>query len=212
LTILQPKPPTIVPLPEEFLAWQVALRKATMEEHRGAPRAGVAPLVTVRRPGSTLDVSTHSIICGILPRPEDLERKTAEFRELYDRLTPSGAKAVSEAGIEYLRGYYTEPAAFDGDSVTTLVSQDSEIARALAAEPLCRLVFYVFDLIDRTPLGRLRCLELEAIAELHRDGPVFDNVWWHNTLFHGKVDGAVVIRFRHLASHDTAFGKWQKLG
>ena len=58
---------TTPPFPEEFLAWQVELRRRTMEENRGAPRAGVAPLVTVRRPGAWLEVSTHSIIGGSLP-------------------------------------------------------------------------------------------------------------------------------------------------
>lgn len=200
-----------VPLPEEFLAWQVELRKRTMEENRGAPRPGVAPLVTVRRPGSLLEVSTHSIICGILPRPEDLEQKTREFRELYEGLAAEGAKAIYDAGIEYLRGYYRDPRSFDTDSITTLLSEDSELVRALSAESRCQLVFYVFDLVDRTPAGRFRCLQLDCEAELHREGPVFDNVWWHNTLFHGKQDRSVVVRFRHRATHDTAFGKWEKV-
>lgn len=37
-----------------------------------------------------------------------------------------------------------------------------------------------------------------------------DNVWWHNTLFHGKQDRSVVVRFRHRASY-AAFGRWEKL-
>lgn len=202
---------SIQPLPPEFLAWQVELRKRTMEENRGAPRAGVAPLLTVRRPGALLDVSTHSIICGVLPAEGGLARKTAEFRELYERLAPAGAKAVYDAGIEYLRGYYQESGDFDPDSVTTLLDEDSEIVRALSADPRCQLLFYVFDLMDRTPVGRFRCLQLDCEAELHRSGPVWENVWWHNTLFHGKLDGSVVVRFRHLATHDTAFGKYDRL-
>jgi hypothetical protein len=31
-------------------------------------------------------------------------------------------------------------------------------------------------------------------------------VWWHNTLFHGKADHAVVVRFRHRRTLDTRFG------
>lgn len=202
---------TTTPFPEEFLAWQVELRRRTMEENRGAPRAGVAPLVTVRRPGAWLEVSTHSIICGILPRGEELEAKTREFRELYERHAPTGAKSIYDAGIAYLRAYYSDAHAFDAGSLTTLLSEDSELVRALSVDPRCQLVFYVFDLVDRTPAGRFRCLQLDCEAELHREGPVFDNVWWHNTLFHGKQDRSVVVRFRHRATHDTAFGRWEKL-
>jgi hypothetical protein len=35
---------------------------------------------------------------------------------------------------------------------------------------------------------------------------VYDNVWWHNALFHGKVEDNVVVRFRHQGSYDTLFG------
>ena len=38
-------------------------------------------------------------------------------------------------------------------------------------------------------------------------GPVYDNVWWHNTLFHGPAEDHVVIHFQHLASWDTRFGR-----
>jgi hypothetical protein len=48
--------PRVQPLPAEFLAWQVALRKHTMDARHGAPHAGVAPLVLARRPGTTLEV------------------------------------------------------------------------------------------------------------------------------------------------------------
>jgi hypothetical protein len=203
--------PPSVPLPDSFLAWQVELRRRTMIDSQGAPRAGVAPLVTVRRPGAGLDVSTHSIICGLLPHPRTLAAKTDEFRQLYERWAPDGAKAIYDAGIEYLRHYYQDTGDFDPESVTTLVDGESDLALALGAEPRCTLLFYVFDLVDRTPVGRFRCLELDCTAELHRDGPVFDNVWWHNTLFHGKQDRAVVVRFRHHATHDTAFGKYERV-
>ena len=78
--------------------------------------------------------------------------------------------------------------------------------RALRAEPACALVFYVFDLDDRSEEGRFRCLQLDCRAEVLEDGPVFDNVWWHNTLFHGKVDEHVVVHFVHQRTCDTRFG------
>lgn len=199
------------PLPDEFLAWQVELRASTMAERRGAPRAGVAPLLTVARPASPLGVSTHSIICGILPRREDLERKTAEFRRIYEDNAPSGARAVYDRGIDYLRDYYASPADFDAASVTTLLAGDSDLLRALAAEASCQLVFYVFDLQDRSNVGRFRCITVEALAETHRSGAVYENVWWHNTLFHGKMDGAAVVQFHHQASYDTGWGQHDRL-
>jgi hypothetical protein len=84
---------------------------------------------------------------------------------------------------------------------------------ALAADPRCHLLFYVFNLGQASQGGqendleRFRCLELHCRAEVHKNGPVYDNVWWHNTLFHGKDDSSVVVRFRHLASFDTRFGR-----
>jgi hypothetical protein len=199
------------PLAEEFLAWQVELRAATMNDRQGMPHAGVAPLLTVKRPPSPLGVSTHSIICGILPRRSDLERKTAEFRALYEANAPKGARAVYDEGIAYLRGYYGSREDFAPSSVTTLLDGDSDLVRALAAEPRCQLVFYVFDLQERSNVGRFRCLTLEAVAEIHRSGPVFENVWWHNTLFHGKLEGAAVIEFHHQATYDTGWGKHDRL-
>jgi len=77
---------------------------------------------------------------------------------------------------------------------------------ALRASPDCALVFYVFDLQDRSEIGRLRCLQIDARAEVLDRGPVYDNVWWHNTLFHGPADESVVIHFRCRESHDTRFG------
>lgn len=195
------------PLPQDFLAWQVALRAHTMTERNGAPHVGVAPLVTVRQVGSPLGVSTHSIICGLLPRPDLLAAKTAEFRRLYESTKTRGSRATYDAGIAYLKGYYLSPEAFDPDSITTLVQKDGPLAVALAADPRCHLLFYVFHLGQANDLDRFRCLELHCRAELHASGPVYDNVWWHNTLFHGKTDGSLVARFRHLATFDTRFGR-----
>ena len=56
--------------PTEFLDWQVELRLWTMEQRNGAPHAGVAPLVVVRRRASAPASTAHSIICGLLPRPD----------------------------------------------------------------------------------------------------------------------------------------------
>lgn len=78
---------------------------------------------------------------------------------------------------------------------------------ALRAEPRCSLVFYVFDLRDRSDVGRFRSVQIDARAEVLESGPVFDNVWWHNTLFHGPADDCVVIRFGHDRSYDTRFGQ-----
>ena len=199
------------PFAREFLDWQVALRRYTMEESFGAPHAGVAPLLTVKRPGGSLGVTTHSIICGVLPAPDRLEAKTAEFRALYEAQVSEGSRAVYDAGIEYLKGYYGSAEGFDPDSITTLLGEDGPVVRALRAEPRCALVFYVFDLEDQSEVGKLRCLQLDALAELHGDGPVYENVWWHNALFHGKVEGSVAVRFRHLKTLDTRFGRLEEV-
>ena len=60
--------------------------------------------------------------------------------------------------------------------------------------------------MDRTEEGRFRCLQLNCRAELHEDGPLFDNVWWHNAVFHGKLDEQVMVRFVHQSTYDARFG------
>jgi hypothetical protein len=194
------------PMPAELLEWQVRLRHHTAHERGGSPHVGVAPLLTVRRPGTALGVVTHSIICGILPAPEHLAAKTAEFRDTYERNIPRGARAAYDAGIELLKTYYTDAAMFDPSSLSTLVAEDSAVVHSLRAEPRCSLLFYVFNLERQSDLDRFRCLHIDAHAEVLRDGPVYENVWWHNTLFHGKAENSVVIRFRHQRTVDTAFG------
>jgi hypothetical protein len=194
------------PLPREFLEWQVLLRRHTMEVRNGAPHAGVAPLVTVRRPGPGPGFVSSSVICGLLPHPRLLEAKTREFRALYESSIAEGARVVYDRGIRYLLDYYRSADDFDPESITTLLPKKSALVDALRAEPRCGLVFYVFDLSDRSEVGRFRCLHLDAHAEVLESGPVYDNVWWHNTLFHGAADDHVVIHFRHQATFDTRFG------
>jgi hypothetical protein len=196
----------VKPLPAEFLAWQVALRRDTMEKRHGSPHAGVAPIVLARRPGTTLEVASHSIICGLLPRADRLAGKTEEWRKLYESGIGEGARAVYDRGIEQMRSGYASPEDFDPVSITTLLPAKLPLADALRGDPRCALVFYVFDLVDRSEIGKLRCLHLDAVAEVLTGGPVFDNVYWHNALFHGPVDDHVVVHFRHLATWDTRFG------
>lgn len=199
------------PLPKEFLDWQIALRLYTMQERRGAPHMGVVPIVTVKRPGTELGIVSHSIVCGLLPREEVLEAKTREFEALYDETSSQGAKALYDRGIAYLLDYYARADAFDPDTVTTMLSGDAPLVTALRAEPRCALVFNVFDTSAPQNLGAPRCTHIDAIAEVLTDGPVFENVWWHNTLFHGKASSVAVLRFRHLRSWDTGFGGLEPL-
>ena len=201
----------VAPLPDEFLDWQVVLRHHTMQVRNGSPHVGVAPLLLVRRPGVGPGVTAHSIICGLLPAEHLLEHKTEEFRALYENNRAGGARAIYDQGIAYLKDYYRESAAFDPTTVTTLLSRDAAAAVALRAEPRCALVFHVFDMDDKSEVGRLRCLQLNCRAELYESGPVYDNVWWHNALFHGKVEDNVVVRFRHQSSYDTLFGGFEAL-
>ena len=199
------------PLPPGFLDWQVELRAHTARERNGAPHAGVAPLVMVRRQGLPVGASAHSIICGILPHPSRLEAKTQEFRELYEGAVELGSREVYDRGLAYLRGYYGAPEEFDPASISTLMGEDAPLVKALRAEPDCALVFYVFELQDRSEVGRFRCLQLNCRAEILTSGAVFDNVWWHNTLFHGKAAGSVVIHFHHQSSYNTQFGAFERL-
>lgn len=203
---LEPRGRKISSLPDEFLEWQVLLRHFTMEARNGAPHVGVAPLLLVRRPGVGPGVTAHSIVCGLLPADEQLARKTEEFRSIYEDGRADGARAIHDRGIAYLRDYYRDAAAFDRTTVTTLLPQDAAATVALRAEPRCALVFHVFDTEDQTEVGRLRCLQVNCRAELHGSGPVYDNVWWHNALFHGMVEDHVVVRFRHQSTYDTQFG------
>jgi hypothetical protein len=193
-------------LPREFLDWQVALRRHTAEARDGAPHIGVAPLLLVRRSGVGFGAVAHSVICGLLPRPDRLEAKTAEFRELYEANVEQGARAIYDRGLEYLRGYYRDTADFDPTTVTTLMHQDLPATHALEADPRCALVFHVFDGVDSADLNRTRCMQLNCKAEVLRSGPVYDNVWWHNALFHGAAEESVVVRFRHESAFDTRFG------
>jgi hypothetical protein len=194
------------PLPREFLEWQVALRRHTAEARRGMPHAGVAPLVTVRRPGAGPGFVSHSVICGVLPHPSRLAEKTEEFRKLYESASADGARALYDRGIAYLQGYYRNSEDFDPESLTTLLPVALPLVDALRADPQCALVFHVFDLEDPSPVGRLRCVQIDARAEVLRAGAVFENVWWHNALFHGAVDEHAVVHFRHERSFDVGFG------
>jgi hypothetical protein len=195
---------TPVNLTHDFLSWQVELRAHTMRERGGMPHVGVAPLLTVSAPDAPLGVRSHLIICGLLPAEARLAASTGDFRRLYEKEDAEGTNAY-QRGIAYLETYYASPADFDPTSVTTMVAGDHEIVGCLERDPLCMLLFHVFDLTDRSPVGRPRTLELTCEAELHREGPVRDNVWWHNTLFHGPFEGAVVIRFRHRGTRDIGF-------
>lgn len=194
------------PLPAEFLEWQVRLRHHTAHQRGGAPHVGVAPLLTVRRPATVLGVATHSIICGILPAADRLEAKTAEFRETYERSIRNGARAAYDAGIEMLKEYYADAEAFDPFSLSTLVNEDSAVVHSLRAESRCSLMFYVFNLDRQADLERFRCLQIDVRADVLRGGPIYENVWWHNTLFHGKAENSVVVHFRHEQTIDTAWG------
>jgi hypothetical protein len=111
-----------------------------------------------------------------------------------------------DRGLDHLHAYYRSSADFDATSITSLLPRALPVVDALAANPRCALVFYVFDLDDHSEVGRLRCLQLNGWAELHVDGPEYENVWWHNALFHGKVDDHVMVRFRHERTFDTRFG------
>ena len=194
------------PLPTEFLEWQVKLRHWTMIHRHGSPHAGVAPLCGVQQPGLGPGVSMHSIICGLLPRDDTLPGKTRDFRALYEDHAEDGARAIYDAGIAYLQGYYRSAADFDPVTITSLLHRDAMVVRALRATPSCALLFYVFDLDDRTEEGRFRCLQLNCRAEVHESGALFDNVWWHNAVFHGKLDNQVMLRFVHQSTYDTRFG------
>src|SRR4029453_11089254 len=146
-----------------------------LHPHR-SPHAGVAPLCCVQQPGVGPGVSMHSIICGLLPRPDALAAKTREFRALYQDNAEGGARGIYDAGIAYLTSYYRSAAGFDPKTITSLLHRGAMVVRALPATPSCALLFYVFDLDDRTEEGRFRCFQLNCRAELYEGGPLFDNV------------------------------------
>lgn len=199
------------PMPKEFLSWQVALRHHTMHERNGAPHVGVVPVVCVKRPGAHLGVVMHNVVCGLLPAERLLEARTREFREIYERHIREGARAVYDAGIQYLLDYYASNDAFDAGSITSMVPAEGPLVDALRADPRCSLVFNVFDTDAENRLGNPRCQQLDCFVDVLESGAVFENVWWHNTLFHGKADGHVVLHFKHDRSFDTRFGGFSAL-
>lgn len=199
------------PLPKEFLHWQVVLRRHTMIARNGAPHIGVVPTVMVNHPGVQLGVVSHSIVCGLLPHPRLLEAKTHEFKTLYEENSGAGAKKLYDRGIDYLLDYYQSSDDFDPESITSLLSKDSELVKALRVEPRCSLVFNVFEPSEPTEIGAPRCTQIDAVADVLTSGPVYDNVWWHNTLFHGPADEHVVLHFKHQRSWDTRFGGLQAM-
>jgi len=198
-------------MPDSILAWQVELRRYTMEKRNGAPHAGVAPILTVSTPGVGHGITSHSIICGLLRREDQLSRSTAEFKAIYEQHVAEGARRIYDEGLEYMKGYYTDPEDFDRSSITTLLPSDGVVVQALRAKAECSLLFYVFDLVDQSNVGKLRCIQMNGRAELHTVGPVYENVWWHNALFHGPVDGQTVVRFRHISSYETGFGRLEPM-
>ncbi len=199
------------PLPGELLDWQVRLRAYTVEKRKGAPHVGVAPLVLVKQPGVAPGATAHSIVCGMLPRADLLASKTQEFRTLYETAHPEGSKVLYDRGLAYLRGYYAMTEDFDPSSLTTLVGEESPLVKALRAAPDCALVFHVFDIGSPAPGAAMRTQQLCCRAEVLKEGPVYENVWWHNALFHGFADDAVVIRFHHQRSLDTQFGRLEPI-
>lgn len=199
------------PLPKEFLNWQVALRLHTMTDRNGAPHIGVVPTATVHRPGAHLGVMSHSIVCGLLPHPRLLQAKTHEFRDLYESHIENGARAVYDVGIKYLLNYYVSSDDFDPGSITSLVPEDCALVDALKAESKCSLVFNVFNTEDPDTIGNPRCQQIDCVVDVLSEGGVYDNVWWHNTLFHGMADEHVVLHFKHQRSWDTRFGGIQAL-
>lgn len=199
------------PLPPDLLEWQVRLRRWTMHARNGAPHPGVAPVLCVAQPGLGLGVALHNVICGLLPAAARLEESTRTFRALYEGHAAGGARAIYDAGVGYLAGAYEDAADYDPASITSLLPEKSAAVRALRAERRCALLFYVFDLDDRSEEGRFRCVQVNCRADLHASGPLYDNVWWHNALFHGKVDGHVMVHFRHESSFDTRFGALDRL-
>ena len=199
------------PLPREFLNWQVALRLHTMRERNGAPHVGVVPTVAVKRPGSHLGVVQHSIVSGLLPNRRVLAVRTEEFQSLYESHIAGGARAVYDKGVDYLLGYYAECDDFDPGSITSLVPLDSPLVEALRAESKCSLVFNVFSTEDPGTLGQPRCLQIDCRVDVLSSGPVYDNVWWQNTIFQGMADEHVVLHFKHQRSWDTRFGGLQAL-
>lgn len=198
-------------MPSEILEWQVRLRRWTMAQRDGAPHAGVAPLLVVRHPGVGPGVSVHGIICGLLPRADALAAKTREFRAIYEDERAKGTRAIYDRGIVYLKDYYRSVDDFDRDSITTLLPTDAPAVEALRLDPSCALVFYVFELEATTEESRYRCVQMSCRAEIHDAGPIYDNVWWHNTLFHGMVEDHVVVRFRHERSDTTAWGGFKPM-
>ncbi len=200
------------PLPEEFLEWQVQLRRHTMHERNGAPHIGVVPLLFVQRPGVSVGGSAHSIVCGLLPAASVLDQKTEEFRTLYEEGIEKGARHVYDRGVDYLLSYYDSREDFEPDTLTTLLPEESDLVKALRANSNCALVFNVFESNTGNKLFNPRCQQIDALAEVHASGVVFDNVWWHNTLFHGMADNHVVVQFRHQKSWDTRFGAFDRTG
>lgn len=201
----------VSPMPHSFLSWQVDLRRHTMLERGGMPHVGVAPVLQVFAPGVGHGTTSHSIICGLLPAPEILETRTREFRDLYERHLPQGSRAIYDAGLQYLKPYYSDPAKFDPSALTTLLPSKGHVVTCLHARPECTLLFYVFDLHERSEIHRFRCTQLHCIAEVHQRGPVYENVWWHNALFHGPVDEHVVVRFTHVETFDTMWGRLEEV-
>ena len=192
----------------------MALRAHTMAERNGAPHVGVAPLVTVRQVGSPLGVSTHSIICGVLPRPDLLAAKTAEFRELYESTKGRGSRATYDAGIEYLKGYYVSPDLFDPDSITTLVRMDSPLAVALAADPALPPAVLRLQSWPGRIRGARPTTSTASVAWSSTAAPSCTRAARCTTTCGGttpsstaRTTAAWSLRFRHLATFDTRFGR-----
>ncbi len=198
-------------LPKEFLNWQVNLRNHTMVARNGAPHIGVVPTVMTKHPGMQLGTACHSIVCGLLPHPRLLEGKTKEFKDLYEKHSSAGARKLYDQGIEYLLDYYESSDDFDPGSITSLLPDAAELVKALRAEPKCSLIFNVFEPNEPNEIGGPRCTQIEAVVDVLTSGPVYDNVWWHNTIFHGPADEHVVLHFKHQRSWDTRFGGLQAL-
>ena len=193
----------------------MTLRRWTMERaaRRAARRRRAAGDGAPRR-ASALGVSAHSIICGLLPRPDLLAEKTREFRELYEDGIAEGARAVYDRGIEYLKDYYADASGLRPErSITTLLAKKLPlVVDALRAESALRAgLLRVRPARTAARSAASAACTSTAAPRCSSTGAVYDNVWWHNTLFHGPADDHVVVHFRHRATWDTRFGRFDRV-
>ena len=185
-----------MPLPKEFLDWQVApasLHTMTRAQRRAAHRGGADRRDRAASVAWASVWSSHSVVCGLLPHPRLLDGKTHEFeRALRGRTSttvPEGrlrrrhrvpARLLRLGTDDFDPGHHHHAC-----SPKNCAIWSTRCAPTRSCSARLQRIQRGLD-PDSTLAACAARRSTATVRRSTRTAPVYDNVWWHNTLFHGN--------------------------